>query len=113
MTYMSADELSKRVREGAARGLNLVALRVQAVAIPLTPLEVGDLRSSLVVTEAKPGQLVASVSSDLVYAVAQHERLDYRHTSGGAKFLEKASLLVGRADAERIMATAVARAIGA
>jgi len=111
VSTIDAAELSRRMREGAAAGLNQVALRVQAVAVPKTPLEYGDLRSSLVVTEASPDELAASVSSDLIYAVSQHERLDFRHKVGGPKFLEKASTEVGSSEAERIMGASAQRAV--
>jgi hypothetical protein len=110
VSAMSADELKRRARAGAVSGLNLVALRVQALAVPLTPLEYGDLRSSLVVTKASTQDLESSVSSDLIYAVPQHERMNLRHKVGGPKFLEKASLQV---EAEQIMAAAAKRAMGA
>lgn len=91
MSAMNADEVSRRIREGAAKGLNLVALRVQARTIPLTPLEYGDLRSSIVTIDASPSDLRSAVASDSPYAVAQHERLDYRHDDGQAKYLENAT----------------------
>ena len=108
MSIMNADEQIRRLRAGAAVGLNLIAHRTQAVAVPRTPLEYGDLRSSLVVSPAQADDLAASVSSDSPYAVPQHERLDYHHDDGEAKFLESAALETGQ-DAEALMANAVRR----
>lgn len=108
---MDASELIRQLRQGAALGLNRRALMTQAVAVPLTPLEYGDLRDSLVVQEATPDDLRASVGSDLPYAVPQHERLDYRHKVGGPKFLERATLQT-ESDGEKVIATTVARALG-
>jgi hypothetical protein len=108
VTNLSAQQLVFRLRYGASLGLNLAAHRVQALTIPETPLEYGDLRDSLVVSESTPESLESSVSSDLPYAVAQHERLDYRHKVGGAKFLEN-NTLAAQSEVEQIMATTVKR----
>lgn len=106
-----AAELAALVREAAATGLTLAAHRVQAVAVPLTPIEYGDLRSSLTVVDADVDDLEAAVVSDLPYAVRQHEDLSLRHEGGQAKYLEQAALQsIG--EVEQIMAAQVARTLG-
>ncbi len=98
-------------RGAIARGVTMAAHRVQAVTIPRTPMDTSDLRSSILVTPAEAHEPVASVSSDLPYAVDQHENLAYRHRHGRAKFLESA-LLDSRGDVARIIAAQTRRALG-
>lgn len=86
-----------------ARGVTMGAHRVQAVTVPRTPMDLGDLRSSLIVDPATAGEPVATVSSDLSYAVAQHEDLAYHHKHGRAKYLESA-LIDTRGEVQQIIA---------
>jgi len=97
--------------EAAAEGLNLVALRVQGVTIPLTPLEYGDLRDSIEVDEATPDHLESAVFTNSPYARRQHEELQYHHKQGQAKFLETA-VTSSKAEARAIMVAAAKRALG-
>lgn len=107
---LTAAELVERVRSGAARGLTLAAIHVQGVAVPRTPVEYGDLRSSLTVVPADADDLAAAIVSDLPYAVRQHEDLSLRHDDGGPKYLEGPTL--AEADTvEKIVATAAVRAL--
>ena len=92
MSTFDAAALIRQVTEAAAEGLTLAAERVRGVALPRTPLEYGDLRSSLNVVPARPDQLEAAVVSDLPYAVRQHEDLSLRHDDGQAKYLESATV---------------------
>lgn len=92
MTGFDSAAIIAALRESAAEGLTLAAEHVRGVAVPRTPLEYGDLRSSLTVTPATPGDLESAVSSDLPYAVRQHEDLDLQHDDGQAKYLESAAL---------------------
>jgi hypothetical protein len=105
-------DIAALTRKGASDGLNLVADRVKAVATPRTPMELGDLRSSLTVHSATEGDLESAVTSDSPYAVPQHERLDYRHHRGQAKYLESAAIDTGRSEVAQLMATAARRAMG-
>ena len=111
MTGMDSARIKAQVREGLAEGLNTSAERVRAVAVPLTPEEIGDLRSSLTVVPATEGDLRSAVVSDLPYAVRQHEDLSLYHDNGQAKYLESAAL-ESRDDIADIMRTAVARKLG-
>ncbi len=111
MTFIPAEQIVSLVRVAAAEGLTATAERVRAVAVPLTPLEYGDLRSSLTVVPADPVDLESAVVSDLPYAVKQHEDLTLRHDDGQAKFLETAAV-GGRQDVAALMLTAARRRIG-
>lgn len=110
MTDLTAAELVERVRAGAARGLNLAAEHVLGVAVPRTPVEYGDLRSSLTVVPADADELEAAIVTDLLYAVRQHEDLSLRHDDGGPKYLEGPTLEQATT-VQRIVATAAARAL--
>lgn len=105
-------DITLAVRAGAAAGLNLVAERVRAVAIPRTPMELGDLRSSLTVQGATDDDLESAVTSDSPYAVIQHEALDFHHKRGQAKYLESAALETAANEIEQIMAEAARKALG-
>lgn len=111
MTGMTAAEMEAAARAALAEGLSLAAERVRAVAVPRTPLEYGDLRSSLTVVPATERDLASAVVSDLPYAVKQHEDLSLRHDDGQAKYLESAALDSAR-DVEQIVAGAVRRKLG-
>lgn len=75
--------------DGAVQGLNNAAERLVALSVPLTPIDVGDLRQGTTPTYATPATLEARVSNDMEYAARQHEELTWRHPEGGqAKFLE-------------------------
>lgn len=108
MPGMSAEQLIALLREATVEGLNLSAERVRGVAVPLTPFQYGDLRSSLTVEPATDAELQSGVVSDLEYAIYVHEDLNARHPVGQAKYLEDAALQsVG--DVEQIMAAALRR----
>jgi hypothetical protein len=98
------------VTAGAVEGLNLAAHRVQAVTVPLTPEDLGDLRSSLTVVPADADTLTSAVVSDSPYAVAQHENLAYRHKHGQAKYLE-AAVIASKAEVRAIMLAAAKRSL--
>jgi hypothetical protein len=123
------DDYLQSVRRGAKAGLVKAGHRVVAVATPLTPLEYGDLRSSLAVSTSgtdtsgygvdlgygeasTTGDLEVSVGSDLPYAVVQHEDLTLRHDDGGPKFLERA-VQQSAGEVAAIVAAEVRRAAGA
>lgn len=105
MSAINAAQLAARMRAAAIEGLTLSAERVRAVTVPRAPLEEGDMRSSLTVVPADD-DLQAAVVSDSPYAVIQHERLDFYHDDGEAKYLERGTL-ASVSDVQRIMQTAV------
>ena len=84
-------ELERRVRRGAAAGLNHFGERVLSQANVYVPLDEGTLMQSGHVLEADPreGQLRVQVRFGTVYAARQHEELTWKHDPGRqAKYLE-------------------------
>lgn len=83
------DEIEKRLIDAQNRGLFISAEHLLGATIPLTPIRDNPLRNSgtASVDNAKS---TAAVSFDTPYAVVQHERLDFVHKEGQAKFLETA-----------------------
>lgn len=81
------EAVSKAIREAALAGLREAGEYIRGEAVQETPIESGDLRKSLVVTDN--GKNTVYVSSNLPYALKQHEELGYHHPGGGkAKYLE-------------------------
>lgn len=102
--------LAGQSRAGAAAGLRAAAEHILQVASTHVPNEEGTLeRSGRATVDDGAGR--AAVSYDTVYAVPQHERLDYRHSGGrSAKYLERA--LTGEAHtAAELVAAAMRRAL--
>lgn len=83
------DRVTRAVGRGIARGLTRGAQRLGALAMPLTPLDRGPLRSSQTVKPATENTNEAAVIYDTPYAVRQHEEMDYAHSVGQAKYLEQ------------------------
>lgn len=100
------------IRAAVAEGLNIVAQIVEADAADHAPYDEGTLAESIVTTPATPQDLTAQVSTDLVYAVRQHEELDWHHEKGEAKYLENAVNRM-RPRIEKIIGAAVKRRMGA
>lgn len=79
--------------QGLATALYKVGVAILGDALPRTPVEFGVLRSSGYVSPPQGEGVKASVEVGFgtVYAVPQHERMDYRHPRGGGpKYLERA-----------------------
>ncbi|RLV56059.1 hypothetical protein D9V41_09225 [Aeromicrobium phragmitis] len=76
--------------EAGADALGIAAEHVLQVSNTRVPVEEGTLERSGT-TSVDKSKLVAAVSYDTPYAVAQHERMDYAHKGKGqAKYLESA-----------------------
>lgn len=120
MSLEGADDMQRALARlmagavsGAASGLYLGASVIMTDAKKRAPLEYGDLRGSGYVTvpEAGTGERQRDSRGRFIsgapaagevavemgfggpaadYAVPQHERTDYAHTDGEAKYLEKA-----------------------
>lgn len=74
-----------------ARSLNKAADLVENKAKRKTPVDQGTLRRSIrQPRKANEGDKKTQVGTNIVYALRQHENLHYNHTTGEAKFLEKA-----------------------
>ncbi|NUO58995.1 MAG: HK97 gp10 family phage protein [Hamadaea sp.] len=84
---------------------------IRGVAVSRTPVETGRLAGSAAVhLDHQDGDATASITYDGPYARYQHERLDLRHETGQAKFLESA--LLSEADtALDMIATDLRRAL--
>lgn len=100
------------IRAAVAEGLNIVAHEVQRQSVDRAPIDEGTLRESIVVTPADAQDLTAQVSTDVIYAVRQHEELDWHHERGEAKYMENAVNHI-RPRIEKIIGAAVKRRMGA
>lgn len=75
-------------RAGAVRGLRVSSEHVLTESRKRVPIEEGTLERSGTAT-VDESSLKAAVAYDTVYAVRQHEELNYRHDAGRtAKYLE-------------------------
>ena len=74
MPLLSGRELERRVREGAAEGINLCIEHLLGASVPEAPVETGELRASgHVARRATPRDLVAELRFTAQHAAAQHE----------------------------------------
>ncbi len=108
------DKLEARLKKsvvGAAKelagGLLVEGNSIMTAAKKLTPVDLGPLRASGHVQPAVIRKTSASVvlgfggaASD--YALVQHERTDYHHTVGQAKFLEQPANAAKKGFGQRI-----------
>lgn len=86
-------ELGKRYPKAMAAAVYKLGVAIMSNALPRVPVEYGVLRASGYVAPPTGEGVDADVELGFgtVYAVPQHERLDYKHPRGGeAKYLEKA-----------------------
>lgn len=77
-----------------AAALYLTAEQVMSLSRPLVPVDTGVLRGSGFVNFPTVTPVGASVEfgyggAASAYAIVQHERLDYHHTVGQAKYLQE------------------------
>ena len=101
ITLTGKRELSAKMRAAVANAPNLLGrgLREEGETIMtrskrLVPVDLGTLRASGFVDGPDLSGNTATVilgygGAAQAYALIQHERTDYRHTSGQAKFLEQ------------------------
>jgi hypothetical protein len=89
---MPADtaQARRRWRAAAERAVTRVGERILGEAQREAPIREGTLRASgELEVDSRPGEVVAVVSFNEVYAARQHEELDWEHPLGGkAKYLE-------------------------
>lgn len=83
-----------RLRQ-AEQGMAAFGELVLADAFEDTPMEIGDLRRSGMSETVRDDQAITTAvgfgtGSAAPYAIVQHERTDYRHKVGRAKYLELA-----------------------
>lgn len=104
------DEADTRMRAGAVAGLLEAAEHILTESRREVPLEEGTLERSGVAS-VDASSLTAAVSYDTVYAVRQHEELDWQHDAGRkAKYLED-PFTRERGTAGEIIAARVRRAL--
>ena len=94
--------LAKKYPRAMAAAVYKLGVAIMSDALPRVPVEFGVLRASHYVAppdNAGTADVDVEVGFGTVYAVPQHERMDYRHPRGGqAKYLESAVRAVeGRA----------------
>ena len=90
-------KLGERAPTAAAAAIFEEAESIMAHSRPLVPVDTGTLRGSGIVDMPIVTGQGASVEfgyggAASQYALVQHERMDYRHTSGQAKYLEQPTL---------------------
>ena len=84
---ISLAPIVERAPEAATQAVMDGAEHILGKARPLAPKQDGNLRASGKVRPNGPG--VASIKFDDPIATIQHERLDYKHDDGQAKYLEQ------------------------
>lgn len=85
--------LGKQYPKAMAGAVYKLAVTILGESLPMVPVEFGVLRASGYVSppQGEGMKATAEIGFGTVYAIPQHERLDFRHPRGGeAKFLEKA-----------------------
>ncbi|OFP16004.1 hypothetical protein HMPREF2998_00530 [Corynebacterium sp. HMSC065A05] len=90
----NSDKIKQQIMARTQKGITSAAQVIEAAAIPLTPVDRGDLRQAAEVIPAQVDGKKAQggVRYDgLPYIRRQHEELGYNHPRGGqAKYLETA-----------------------
>lgn len=85
--------LAKLWPRGLAAAVYRLGVAIMSDALPRTPVEFGVLRSSGYVSPpvGEGAEARVEVGFGTVYAIPQHERMDYKHPRGGGpKFLARA-----------------------
>jgi len=85
--------LARRYPKAFAAALYRLGVSIMSEALPMTPVEFAVLRSSGYVSPPSTSGHATSVEVGFgtVYAVPQHERMDYKHPRGGGpKYLARA-----------------------
>jgi hypothetical protein len=85
------DEAERRIADAAApRAVNNFSRHIIGEAAKLAPIDLGFLKSAATVEPpVMTGTMIQQVIGfNAVYAAVQHERLDFNHKQGQAKYLE-------------------------
>lgn len=105
----------ERGRDAMRRALRAEGETIMTAAKLETPVDFGTLRSTGHISQpldvAHGAEITLAFGGPAApYAVVQHERLDYRHTVGKAKYLEDPAKAAQQGMAERLAAV-VAQAV--
>lgn len=105
------------IQQGAYEGVLAAAQALLGMSNALVPYETGGLESSGIAEASNEG--VAHIVGQVAYgtndstgeeAIAQHERMDFAHAVGQAKYLEQ-PLLANAAQLRDIMAEGISKVI--
>lgn len=83
----NGDAASRIIAQSATNGLNRAADYLLEQAQQLTPEQTGGLEESARTHKTNPQELASQVQFLKYTAVWQHEKLNYRHKKGQAKYL--------------------------
>lgn len=99
--YKGIGPADRAIREGVIDALEIVGADLTGKAQRIAPKDEGTLRASAhweieggtQFRTQRPGSMSASVQVNVIfdvpYAEVQHERMDFNHTNGQAKYLEQ------------------------
>lgn len=91
----NGERLGRAVTAGAKRGVTKGAEFLKSLSVPKAPIDTAALRGSATVLAATDAASVGGTLIEAVllfdepYAAVQHERLDYHHDDGQAKYVEE------------------------
>lgn len=99
-------QLSKLFPRAAAAALYEEGVAIGRLAQQKAPVREGDLESSMYVAlpAGSGAETMVEVGFGSDYAIIQHERTDYQHAKGEAKFLERAGAERARTLLQRVAA---------
>ena len=81
------EKAPEEIKQAIHNELKVVAADLQGKAQKLTPVDTGDLQGS---AYSEVENLEGTVGFTEIYALRQHEEMDYNHPKGGqAKYLEQ------------------------
>jgi hypothetical protein len=80
-----------KIKNVSVKEMREIGMDLHSKSAELAPVDTGDLRGSgYDYTGKLNGEIVTEVGFKQVYAVVQHENLEFNHPQGGeAKYLEK------------------------
>lgn len=88
LVQQALKKADKRYKDALGAAVYQKGLAILADAVKLTPVDTGRLRASHYATPPEAGVVEIGFGAD--YALPVHERTEVRHTTGEAKFLQKA-----------------------
>lgn len=81
-------EIEAKIEANIKRKILECGQDLQNKSVNQAPKLTGDLRGNCAVDDSELNNLEIRVGYNLVYALRQHEGLEFKHTDGKAKFLE-------------------------